>query len=1183
MDKNAIKNYAIFARRKLLQATKDKCATFGIYPNGKIDEPVLKGTGYEIYKSSTGAEVTLRGKDIDARRTLVNRIKADGFDATVEEVAYTWFNRLIAIRFMEVNNYLPTRVRVLSSDTPGRAESDLMNTPFDVDLNYTDKERELIANYKSANNTDELFKVLFLRQCKDLSEILPGLFENLEDYKELLFNIRFNDKDDVVYKLVIEIPEEDFDISVSGQIEVIGWMYQYYISEKHDKVVSINGSAIAKEDIPAATQLFTTDWVVKYMVDNSLGKYWIERNPDTEVINNLEFYVKARDGKINFINDHISPEELTFIDPCMGSGHILVYAFDVLMQIYESQGYTQKDAASLILKNNIYGLDIDERAYQLSYFALMMKARQYSRRIFNEHIELNVMDIKESNGINYNTLDKFKELKPLATKLVDLFKDAKEYGSILIVGFTSQQLDQLENRLEEIYSSIGDGGLFDTQDTEDLYILMKPLIKQARILTKKYKAVTTNPPYMNKFSNNLKNYINSKYADYKSDLFSVFMYRNFNMAKEGGYLGFMTPMVWMFIKSYEPLREYIIKNKNISTLIQFEYSAYEEATVPICSFVLKNKKDGSLGKYFRLSDFKGGMDIQKQKVLEAIANLRSKYYFETETTKFSKIPGSPIGYWLSDSFINMFADNSLIGDFADCNNGFTTGDNNLFLRLWFETDISYIAFNALSNEDSIRSGKKWFPYNKGGSFRKWYGNNDYVINWEKGGKDIKEYGHLVPRSMKYQFKRAISWSKISSGVCSFRVKDTGTMFDVAGLSMFPFDDDNYYYLLASANSIVSQKCLEVLSPTLNYEAGHVASLPSKIFAKENVKELSKTNVELSKMEWDSFEISWDFEGHPLLKNKVDTIEKAYALWEIECNDRFNILKSNEEELNRIFIDIYGLNDELTPEVEDRDVTVRKADLTRDIKSLISYAVGCMFGRYSLDTKGLAYAGGEWDSSKYSSFMPDKDNIIPIRDEEFFEDDDIVSRFVEFIRVAYGDTTLEENLTFITDALPNSGSSAREVIRNYFVNDFYKDHCQTYQVTGSGKRPIYWLFSSGKQNGFKALIYMHRYDADTVGRVRTDYLHKIQGIYEARINADNYTIDTSSVKSDVAKARKHKEKVEKQLAETRLYDQALAHIANKRISIDLDDGVKVNYAKFQEVEVINDVGKTVKVDLLEKIK
>lgn len=1166
MNKTAIKNFATWARRKLIEDITYKANLLGISEKGIGEELPQSTSDLKFYDVGMKDPATISGKDIKKRESLVEAIKAKeqsfddykkGFEAVIDEVAYTWFNRLIAIRFMEANDYLPSGVRVLSSASEGKREPDLVTNPFDSDLEFTDNERAMIFNLKDENKLDELFRMLFIKQCNSLHSILPVLFEETDDYSELLIPISFTDEEGIVHKLVNDIDEEDF----REQVEIIGWLYQYYISEKKDEIINIYKGTIEKEDLPAATQLFTTDWVVRYMVDNSLGRYWIERNPESKLIDKLEYFVTPKSGEIKYIDEKISPEELTFFDPCMGSGHILVYAFDILMDIYLECGYSEREAVTKILEKNLFGLDIDQRAYQLAYFALMMKARSYNRRIFRKPVSLNLAAIEESNGIKKfecsgMTLDKDKN--KVGEYLVNVYKDAKEIGSLQTIeendykAFTDYLLS-----CEDNYDQFD---IFSLSWRQDVLPVMLKLSKQAGIMSRKYSIVCTNPPYANKLSGNLKKFVTDNYKDYSGDLFSVFMYRNFGYCKPDGYSGFMTPFVWMFIKTYEKLREYIITNKSITTLVQMEYSAFEEATVPICSFVLKNGKENQPGYYIRLSDFKGGMDVQKQKVLEAITNKDCGYYFEINESNFNKIPGNTLAYWTSNNAINVYDKCIILEKLASPKTGMTTGDNNRFLRLWFEIEFFKSKLDAIDSDDAIHSGKKWFPYCKGGGFRRWYGYNEYFINWYNNGFEIKN--NIKPNGLKaasvrsenLYFKKLITWSAVTSGKFSCRLNNSGALFDSGGSSISL--KENSLYLLALLNSKIGQFYLDIRNSTINYQPGDIGSIPILNNNKSNVENITNENIEISKKDWDSFETSWDFKTHPLIEFKSNNIENSYNNWAEFTEKQFHQLKANEEELNRIFIDIYGLQDELTPEVEDKDVTIRKADKERDIKSFISYAVGCMLGRYSLDVEGLAYAGGEWDSSKYKTFVPDPDNCIPITDEEYF-DDDIVGRFVEFVKIVFGENTLEENLMFIAEALGSKGKTSREKIRNYFLKDFIKDHNKIYQ-----KRPIYWMFDSGKQNGFKALVYMHRWNADTIGNMRIEYLHRMQRVYEKEIIRMQDIIDTSDNNKAIKDATKAKEKLQKQLKEAKDYDEKVAHLALSRIDIDLDDGVKVNYEKVQ---------------------
>lgn len=1166
MNKTAIKNYAVWARRKLISEITYKASLIGISEKGILHPLSTSTDNIQFFDIGTGKPTEIVDAEIKQRESLIKRIKEKeatidyktALQFVIEEIAYTWFNRLIAIRFMEVNDYLPSGIRVLSSETVGKVEPDMVTTPFDTDMEFSSYETDRILQLKDENKLDELFRMLFIKQCNKLNEVLPALFEKTADYTELLLPISFTDSEGIVSHLINDIEEEDFKEAV----EIIGWLYQYYNEERKNEVINIYKGTVKKDDIPAATQLFTTDWVVRYMVDNSLGRYWIERNPQSKLHEKLEYFVTPKNGQIQYVDEKVSPEELSFFDPCMGSGHILVYAFDVLMEIYRESGYVDRDAAQAIVENNIFGLDIDNRAYQLAYFAVMMKARSYDRRFLTREIQPNVAAIIETNNLEIFTCEGVTndaEQNSVGEYLISAYKDAKEIGSLL----TIEKYDYVS--FNEYLNSISLTGQL-TMDSDywiqETLPAMKKLTIQAEIMSKKYAIVCTNPPYMNKLEGQLKKFVVEKYKPYSGDLFSVFMYKNFDYCKPNGYSAFMTPFVWMFIKTYEQLRKYIIKEKAITTLVQMEYSAFEEATVPICSFVLKNESETESGLYFKLSDFKGGMSVQKQKVLEALANKACGYFYETSEENFSKIPGSPIAYWISKRFFEIFNEEDKLSEILTTRLGMATADNNRFLRLWSEIPYQKIGFNIPNREYAIKSGQKWFPYNKGGEFRRWYGNTELVVNWENDGAEIRDFkdektGRVRSHNynLDYIFKKGLTWSALSSAEISIRKVETGFLFDDKGSSAFA-SDEFLNYIIGYLNTKIVSKFINILNPTISFQPGNLSDLPFVIndVHKTMVDELVNKNVLLSKSDWDSFENSWDFERHPLLNGS--NVRVAFENWEKACNERFNQLKANEEELNRIFIEIYGLEDELTPEVEDKDVTVRKADLQRDVKSFVSYAVGCVFGRYSLDVSGLAYAGGEWDTSKYSSFIPDADNCIPITDEEYFEDD-IVGRFVAFVKTVYGEDTLEENLNFIAQALGNKGGTSREIIRNYFIKDFYKDHVKMYQ-----KRPIYWLYDSGKQNGFKALVYMHRYTPDTTGMVRVDYLHKMQKIYMSEIDRMTDMAENSNNGREVTQAEKRKEKLIKQLKETKEYDEKVAHLALSRIAIDLDDGVKVNYEKIQ---------------------
>lgn len=1155
MNKTVIKNFAVDAHKQLVEQVKVKAYQYSVTDNScpELNTESINGKLLsDVEKSQLNA--------------LIKAVNTRGYNHVIEEVAYTWFNRFIALRYMEVNNNLPQRVRVFTNEN-NEFKPEILAEAIHLDLDGLDKQK--VFDLIETNDQDALYKYLLLAVCNDMNKYLPEMFTafDQQNYKVLLIPDGLLKEDSVLAKLIRDIPEEDWkesnDDGPSNEVTMIGWMYQYYISQRHNEVVNISKGTVSKEDIPAATELFTTDWVVRYMVDNSLGRYWIERNPNSELKNKLKYLATGKDGSLPTVeNDLKKPEELTFFDPCMGSGHILSYAFDVLMEIYRECGWRDRDAAVSIVENNLYGLDIDERAYQLAYFSIMMKGCLYNRRFLKINVNNHLSNIVETNNLDslsYFGMEENEEYNEISTYLLDTFKDALELGSLIEV--ETKDFERYSSYINNIYNNAENTSDYYYWRTEKYGQIIK-LIKQAKILSNKYCITTTNPPYLNKMSGELKKYVVKNYKAYSSDLFAVFIKRNFDFTLENGYLGFMTPFVWMFIKSYEQLRKFIINEKSIATLVQMEYSAYKEATVPICSFVLKNENTNSFGYYFRLSDFKGGMEVQNQKVLEAISNKECGYFFETLIKNFNSIPGSPIAYWVNKQVLKAFGE-SLLGDYGYPKQGFATGDNDRFLRFWQEVDLIKIGFGMENREEANQSRKKWFPCNKGGSFRRWYGNNVYLANWLNDGKEMTEFGGSVIRNPQFYFKRGLTWSSLTSGKLSMRYSPKGFLFESKGSVCFMKNEENLWYILGLMNTKVISNMLLALSPTLDYHEGPISRVPIIIDSKkEKIEMIVKQNVNFCKKDWDSFETSWDFTIHPLIKYHVGTISEAYSLWSKECDDRFDQLKTNEEELNQIFIDIYGLQSELTPEVEEKDVTVRKADLVRDVKSFISYAVGCMCGRYSLDTEGLAYAGGEWDNNKYKTFIPDTDDIIPICDEDYFEDD-IVSRFIEFVRSVYGDDTLEENLQFISDALGGNGNP-RDVLRNYFLKDFFKDHCNTYQVTGSGKRPIYWLFDSGKKDGFKALVYIHRYTPDLIARMRTGYIHPLQSQYRTQIEMLNNQIDEASLTSEKVKLKKQLKKIAEQAEELGKYEEKIHHWADKMEPMDLDDGVKVNYAKFQEL-------------------
>ena len=1159
MDKNAIKKFAVWARTELIARVSLKGVEYGITEDNIEDANA----------DSVGGKV-LTADEKKQRQALIAEINDKGYKQVMEEVAYTWFNRFSALRFMEVNGYLPSHVRVFT-DEENNFKPQIITEAIHLDLDGLDMEK--VYELKDAEKTEELYKYLLIVQCNALNKILPGMFQKIADYTELLLPDNLLREGSVIQQMIELIPEDNW----KDAVQIIGWLYQYYNSEKKDDVFAAlkKNVKITKENIPAATQLFTPDWIVRYMVENSLGRLWLEGHPDVKEQllpteeeqsayaagnRDLEdtkwhYYleeaeqepeVQAQLSEIRKEYAALTPDQLKVIDPCSGSGHILAYMFDVLMKIYESYGYTTREAVASIVENNLYGLDIDDRAAQLAYFAVMMKARQYDRRFFSRGIQPHVYAIVESNHVDKFAVDYFcngdMKLTAAMDTIIKELHDAKEYGSILTV--TPQDWSALYDRFAEITEDIN-------MSRETALKELLPLVQVAEALAQKYDVVVTNPPYMGASNMNpkLNEFIKNNYADYKSDFFSAFVIHVSQMTKQSGYCGFFTPYVWMFISAYEKMRNYLYNRTAVETLIQFEYSAFEEATVPVCTFAFQNRYVQKKGCYLRLVDFRGGMEVQRQKTLEAIENHDCGFYYEQSTDNFSKIPGSPVAYWVSKSVYLAF-DNEKIGKYAISDGQTKTGNNDKYLRMLWEVPVL-----------KIGKGKRWVLHAKGGSFRRWYGNIDTLIDWSDSAREHYRKDRVARIAPEYiWFRNGICWTLISSNkLHGFRLLQDNSTFNLAAPSVFFDDDRMMFYILGYLNSKISQEIIALLNPTLNTNISDITSQPlcyGKLPDQETcVIDLVKNNIFMSKNDWDSFETSWDFQHHPLLR-KVPTIAEAFDQWLIECDDRFNQLKANEEELNRIFIDIYGLQEELTPEVEDKAVTVRKADLGRDIRSFISYAVGCMFGRYSLNVEGLAYAGGEWDASKYASFAADKDNIIPICDDEYFEDD-IVGLFVEFVKTVYGADTLDENLKFIADALGGKGRP-KDVIRNYFLSDFYSDHCIIYQ-----KRPIYWLFDSGKKNGFKVLIYMHRYQPDTIARIRTDYVHEQQARYRTAIADLEQRIANASTGERV-KLNKKLTTLQAQDTEIRTYEEKIHHLADQMISIDLDDGVKKNYAIFQDV-------------------
>lgn len=1206
MNKAAIKSFSIWARNKLIADITYKAGLLGITEEGIKDALPQSTKEAEFYDIGAKEPHQITGEEIKQRKQLADIIRRktqdleyrESYRNVIEEVAYTWFNRLIAIRFMEVNDYMPAHVRVLSSERGMKLEPDIVTTPFEAELEFTSEEEQRILKLKNDNAVDELFRFLFIRQCNALSRYLPKLFEKTADYTELLLNVSVTDQDGIVYHLVHDIEEKDFNIIEGGQVEIIGWMYQYYNTEPKDEAFALlkKNVKISKERIPAVTQLFTPHWIVCYMVENSLGHLWLEGHPDDSLKQQWKYYldeaeqeadVAAQLEEIRKDYQNIKPEDIKIIDPCMGSGHILVYAFDVLMQIYESYGYSQRDAAKSIVENNLYGLDIDDRAFQLAYFAVMMKARQYNRRILTQDIEPNLCAIQESNGLKMDIdMGDFllsEEYRETLRYLLDTFVDAKEYGSILEVedrdyaGFL---------RAWELTAEQTVGNIPMILWYSELNEVVPILTKQAMILSQKYDVAVTNPPYMGISNANIKvnNYVKKKYEDEKVDLYAVFISRCTQLIRKNAFQAMITQHGWMFLGSFEKTRLKLF-NYDIVNMAHLGARAFEEISgevVQTTAFVVrKSNIRGYMAKYIRLVSAMS----QSEKENEF---LNGNNVFYSSIDKYENISGTPVAYWIKPALLEAFSEKAL-GDYAYTKQGFATGNNDLFLRLWYEVKKDKSAINLLSQNEAKESSYKWYPCNKGGTYRKWYGNNLYLANWENNGKEMKEYKGSVIRNPQFYFMEGITWSSLANQL-SLRYSPTGFVFESKGSMCYTKGELSIFYILGLLNSKVVAEVLKVLSPTLDFHEGPMAKVPIKISnSMDQIIKLVKENIEIAKNDWDMNEYSWDFKCHPMVSRNISTVSEVYAMWKIECEIRYNTLREKEEILNKYFLKEYGLYEDINFEVNSQDIALAIPSECDAIKSLLSYAVGCMFGRYSLKKEGLMFAGGSMediyqihsgkldgsfslngtfpmDGKTYyyldgDDYLISGSNIIPITDEEYLEDD-IVRLLCVWLKKAYGEETLEENLDFIAAALGNKGNTSREIIRNYFLNDFFKDHCATYSVTGSGKRPIYWLFDSGKQNGFKALIYMHRYNADTIGNLRVDYLHRMERIYESEINRMQDTVDNSTVAREVTAATKRKEKLQKQLKECREYDEKIGHLALSRIEIDLDDGVKVNYEKVQ---------------------
>jgi len=1194
MNKANLKSYAPKARLDFIKAVTARANVLGISAAGAVPAEV-RGDVALIDGREWPAKVA------GQRDELIARIKRHGFEQTMDEVAYTWFNRFAALRYMEIHDYLGHGWRVLSSRDGGLPE--ILRHASEVTLPglNPDRAREMQL---AGNQDNELYKLLLVAQCNDLSRVMPFLFERIDDETELLLPENLLRTDSIVAKLIESVPEEDWQ-----EIEVIGWLYQFYISEKKDQVI---GKVVKSEDIPAATQLFTPNWIVQYLVQNSVGRLWLMANPASLLASPWPYYIQPAsqtpevqaqlDALIQTRMDEdggsLNPETITVLDPACGSGHILVVAYDVLKAIYLERGYQARAIPRLILEKNLYGLDIDDRAAQMAGFALLMKARADDRRLFNEPPKLNVLSLQTSKGLDAAALAQAinaggterVEVAQLRW-LIDTFEHAKTFGSLIQIGF--QPTSNMRKLLSIVQQSMQTGDLYAQAAAQDVL----PLVQQALVLGMQFDAVVANPPYMGGkyLTPSLKNYLKDNYSGFEKDLFSAFMIRNLTLTKQSGQLGFMSPFVWMFISSYEELRQHFIEQATMTSLVQLEYSGFDGATVPICTFTLaKQHVSDFMGSYVRLSDFRGA-DQQGPKTLEAIQNPACGWFYIAKPDDFKKIPGSPVAYWASKSVINTFAGGIPLGEVAKPRTGLNTTDNATFLRLWHEVTFRNINFSARSLEDSGQASARWYPFQKGGDFRKWYGNNEYVVNWKGNGEDIKSAVMNNPRdnttthwsrrifNTEFFFKEGVSWSTISSADFSARYLGPGFIISNAAGGIFP-DRLAVGQIAALTNSSIPNFIFTLLNPTLNYSSGLVAQCPVIEF--ECDLNIVNSAIAIAKADWDISENSWDFQSLPILAVAAKptlTLESSYVAWTTQNRQTVVEMRRLEEANNRLFIDAYGLQDELIPEVPiDRvTLTVNPAyrfgsKLTDEehwarflqgtMADLISYAIGCMMGRYSLVEPGLIYAHAGnvgFDASRYATFPADADGIVPLTDELWFTDD-AASRVREFLLAVWGADTLDENMAWLAESLGKKSTSGAsetpdETIRRYLADKFFKDHLQTYK-----KRPIYWLFSSGKQGAFQALVYLHRYNEGTLARMRAEYVVPLIAKMVSRL--DMLAQDVAAATSPAARTKLQKqiEALRKKQIELLAYDEKLRHYADMRITLDLDDGVKVNYAKFGDL-------------------
>tara|TARA_B110000211_G_C14093525_1_gene561190 strand:- start:13867 stop:17583 length:3717 start_codon:yes stop_codon:yes gene_type:complete len=1219
MNTKNLKAYAPKARSQFIEAIKKRAAQFGIYQD-KIADVQFEG-GVAIIEGRAFTK-----KQGEQRKALERKIEEkslathkERYDLFIREMAYTWFNRLAAIRYMELHDYLDHGFRVLSN--PNNADSlpeildhasdvvDILDPLSSSGQGYLDK-NHIIELQLAGNKEEELYRELLLGQCHRLYNIMPFMFEAIDDATELLLPDNLTKTDSILKGLVYEIPEEDW-----SEIEVIGWLYQFYISEYKDSVI---GKVVKSEDIPAATQLFTPNWIVKYLVQNSLGRQWLATYPESELKGKMEYYIEPAEQSDDVIEQlkaitptSIDPEQIKVLDPAAGSGHILVEVYEVLREIYLERGYRLREIPELILTKNIYGLDIDDRAAQLAGFALMMKAREDDRRIFQRiedgEVSLNVYSLQSTEGLDVGELWKalnleenqkqgstgglFDESIAVIPSKVGIYKDYFELLQILKLAFikakTLGSLIQIDNQhlqnlvaLKELLQAKEKG---TDPSAKQAAINISPIINQAITLAQKYDAVVANPPYMGSkwMGNELKSFAIKKFPNSKSDLFSIFMERSFSLLTESGYNAQVNMQSWMFLSSYEKLREWLLKSKNIMCLMQIGYNSFPELNSKIvqCSaFCVQNTPiNGYKGVYTNLN--KAPQSANKNNVFLIRDPLLD---FHLSSGDFEKIPGSPLAYWAGDNVLKAFSENRNLKHYIKPKQGTSTGDDETFVRYWHEVSLILLDKNSSSLDEALSCGGVYFPLNKGGDFRKWYGNHEKVI--KLGGSaysQLLEMGNNLPSRDLY-FHAGITWSKITSSVFSCRLDPQGFVFSSVGLKGFP-QADNSLYVLAFMNSIVMQHIVRMVSPTISIVSGDLEKVPVIFDDRyaDKISHLAERVLEISKLDWDSSETSWNFRALPIIKaTSLNCISSCLESIHNESQKLIEETVKKEEEINRIFIELYNLNDQLSPIVplsqislvQNTIFTNGKADkniyFNNRIIELMSYSLGCMMGRFSLNGEGPIYANTGNSGFKelvakgaYQKFPADDDGIVPLASEDWLFGDDATARFREFVKTVWGEKHLQENLEFVAESLcfnalkPAKNESANDTVRRYFSKQFYKDHCKTYK-----KRPIYWLFSSGKEKAFECLVYLHRYNEGTLSRMRTEYVTPLMGKYEAQ----HSLLAEQKIEATTTEARRIEtelKSLEKKQAELRTFDEQLKHYAEMRITLDLDDGVKANYGKF----------------------